>query len=84
MCNAVSTTLLLSDRHYELLNPFPVQVFDAASGDGTAGIDFFQDPRPSGLTLEVIEKWWCIGDLRNRKGLWIQGRSMSSSTGHYK
>jgi guanine deaminase len=23
---------------------------------------------------EEIEKWWCIGDVRNRLGMWIQGR----------
>ncbi|KAI0699312.1 Metallo-dependent hydrolase, partial [Cerioporus squamosus] len=53
-----------------------IQVFDAATGEGTGGIDFFQDARPGGLTLEILEKWWCIGDLRNRKGMWVQGKSV--------
>ncbi|RPD62323.1 Metallo-dependent hydrolase [Lentinus tigrinus ALCF2SS1-7] len=54
-----------------------IQVFDAATGEGTGGLDFFQDPRPDGLTLETLEKWWCIGDLRNRKEMWVQGRTIS-------
>ncbi|RDX42618.1 Metallo-dependent hydrolase [Lentinus brumalis] len=59
-----------------------IQVFDAASGEGTGGIDFFRDPRPGGLTLEILEKWWCVGDLRNRKGTWVQGKSVGSSSFH--
>ena len=31
-------------------------------------------PSPSPPSFEEIEKWWCIGDVRNRLGMWIQGR----------
>ena len=38
---------------------------------------FFDDPRPQGLTEDMIEKWWCLGDTRNRRGMWVQGRYVS-------
>ncbi|KAH9049915.1 Metallo-dependent hydrolase [Lactarius hengduanensis] len=28
------------------------------------------------LSLEMVEKWWCVGDTRNRTGMWIQGRQV--------
>ena len=56
-----------------------VRLFDAA-GEGVGSIDFFEDPRPGGLTTEMIEKWWCIGDARNRRGMWVQGRSVESAS----
>lgn len=31
------------------------------------------------LNEEMIEKWWCVGDDRNRKGMWIQGVSVGMS-----
>ena len=38
---------------------------------------FFDDPRLQGLTEDMIEKWWCLGDTRNRSGMWVQGRYVS-------
>ncbi|KAI9512412.1 Metallo-dependent hydrolase [Russula earlei] len=42
---------------------------------GTGPLDFF-DSGDGYLDLspEVIEKWWCLGDARNRTGMWIQGK----------
>lgn len=42
-------------------------------GTGTGPLDLF-DPGSFQLSPEVIEKWWCLGDARNRTGLWIQGQ----------
>jgi guanine deaminase len=39
---------------------------------GTGPLDFF-DPGSFHLSPEVVEKWWCLGDTRNRTGMWIQG-----------
>ena len=25
------------------------------------------------ITEEMLEKWWCMGDTRNRLGVWVQG-----------
>ncbi|KAI1793385.1 Metallo-dependent hydrolase [Ganoderma leucocontextum] len=37
-------------------------------------ITFFDDPSPQVLTEDLVEKWWCLGDFRNRRGMWVQGR----------
>ena len=29
------------------------------------------------LTSESLEKWWCLGDVRNRIGMWVQGRELN-------
>ena len=55
-----------------------VQLFDPDTGEGTGPIDYFEDPRSSELTLDMVEKWWCLGDARNRKGMWVQGRSVGN------
>ena len=51
---------------------------------GIGGLDYFDleaenkvpstPPLPPPPSFEEIEKWWCIGDVRNRLGMWIQGR----------
>jgi len=28
------------------------------------------------LTEEHVEKWWCLGDVRNRAEVWVQGRKV--------
>jgi len=45
-------------------------------------LDFFElekektsEDRSIQLLDEMIEKWWCVGDERNRMGMWIQGAS---------
>ncbi|KAJ3566473.1 hypothetical protein NP233_g6983 [Leucocoprinus birnbaumii] len=37
-----------------------------STGEGIGAIDFFEDISPSTVTEEMVEKWWCIGDDRNR------------------
>ncbi|KAE9405658.1 Metallo-dependent hydrolase, partial [Gymnopus androsaceus JB14] len=47
---------------------------------GVGALDFFElekektsEDRSIQLLDEMIEKWWCVGDERNRMGMWIQG-----------
>jgi guanine deaminase len=62
--------------------PLSVRLFDprtTSEGTGplTAPLDFFDLSHESlalNLTPETVEKWWCLGDRRNRAGMWIQGR----------
>jgi guanine deaminase len=60
-----------------------VKLYDPTSGVGIGALDYFdlefesQAQAKASLlppSLEEIEKWWCIGDVRNRLGMWIQGR----------
>lgn len=45
-----------------------------ASGMGVGALDFFDSADQ--LDEAAIEKWWCLGDPRNRTGMWIQGRAV--------
>lgn len=61
-------------------------MYDPTSGMGTGALDYFDlefefqaqakasSPPMAPPSSEEIEKWWCIGDVRNRLGMWIQGR----------
>jgi len=43
---------------------------------GTGPLDFLDLGHDHGsfdLSPEVIEKWWCLGDAKNRTEMWIQG-----------
>lgn len=48
-------------------------------GYGVGSLDFFdlelerQELVDSEITEEMVEKWWCIGDNRNRAKVWVQG-----------
>ncbi len=47
----------------------------SAKPRGTGSLDFLNLGHGSfDLSPEVIEKWWCLGDTRNRTGMWIQGK----------
>jgi len=54
-------------------HPMLVDLVDK-SGRGIANLDFF-DP-VAVLTEEHIEKWWCLGDNRNRSAVWVQGKQI--------
>ena len=56
-----------------------VEVFNSETGSGVGPIDFFEVDKPIELNTEVLEKWWCIGDVRNRKKVWIQGEPVKGS-----
>ena len=59
----------------------PVQLVDPVSGLGTGPLDFLADDelditKQWVLTAEALEKWWCLGDVRNRTGMWVQGQEL--------
>ncbi|KAF6756928.1 hypothetical protein DFP72DRAFT_892737 [Ephemerocybe angulata] len=64
--------------HFKVGAPFDAQQIKLVGEDreGVGALDFFDlasDISPAGLSLEMVEKWWCIGDNRNRMRVWIQG-----------
>ncbi|KAI5121410.1 hypothetical protein M0805_003182 [Coniferiporia weirii] len=65
---------------FEVGAPFDAQLirlYDDHTAEGVGPLDFFDAPDPKEpITEEMLEKWWCIGDTRNREGLWIQGRQI--------
>ncbi|KAG6861326.1 hypothetical protein C0993_002727, partial [Termitomyces sp. T159_Od127] len=54
-----------------------IRLFDPETGTGIGNLDFF-DLMPGSLDVneEMVEKWWCVGDTRNRIGMWVQGESV--------
>ena len=52
-----------------LLMVCAVKLYEESDGMGVGGLDYFE----SG---DEIEKWWSVGDVRNRMGMWIQGRRL--------
>jgi len=46
------------------------------AGEGLGPLDFFDELGQVGVSEETVEKWWCIGDERNRQGVWIQGKQI--------
>jgi len=60
--------------------PFDAQqinIYDAASGTGIGPLDFFDTP--AGIEEDMIEKWWCVGDTRNRSAVWVQGTRLQQN-----
>lgn len=56
--------------------PFDAQqinVYDGSSNVGIGELDFFE-ANNDGVTEDVVEKWWSLGDTRNRGPMYIQGR----------
>ncbi|EDR13170.1 uncharacterized protein LACBIDRAFT_188306 [Laccaria bicolor S238N-H82] len=54
-----------------------IQLVDPVRRLGVGALDFF-DLEANGngdvkLNLDMLEKWWCIGDTKNRVGMWVQG-----------
>ncbi|KIJ54214.1 hypothetical protein M422DRAFT_25158 [Sphaerobolus stellatus SS14] len=58
--------------------PFDAQqidLYDEHKGEGVGNLDFFDEPE-KGLTVEMLEKWWCLGDTRNRSAMYVQGKKI--------
>ena len=55
-----------------------VRLYDPETLLGVGPLDWFDLDVSSKLDLEMVEKWWCVGDTRNRAGMWIQGRKVGS------
>ncbi|WVF68728.1 hypothetical protein IAT40_003500 [Kwoniella sp. CBS 6097] len=61
-----------------------IELASKSSPSGTGPLDLFDlqiDEDPSKLDEawwnESIERWWCNGDERNRKGMWVQGKKIA-------
>ncbi|CAL1713271.1 unnamed protein product [Somion occarium] len=48
----------------------PLDLFDLGEGEDKNG----EGSETWKLNLEHVEKWWCLGDVRNRITVWVQGR----------
>ncbi|KAF8182620.1 hypothetical protein BJ912DRAFT_977867 [Pholiota molesta] len=68
-----------------------IRLFDSHTGVGVGPLDYFDlesDVSGSGdqasatkdtpIGLEHVEKWWCVGDTRNRGAVWVQGNEIRS------
>lgn len=58
-----------------------VRLYDPTTGEGVGALDFldYEEKAPPfrfKLTEDAIEKWWCLGDVRNRVAVWVQGNSL--------
>ena len=58
-----------------------VRLYDPTTGEGVGALDFLDQEEGSSipqfeLTEDAIEKWWCLGDVRNRVAVWVQGNSL--------
>ena len=57
-----------------------VRLYDSTTGEGVGALDFLDGEESSvlrsRLTEDMIEKWWCLGDARNRVVVWVQGNSL--------
>ncbi|OCF75340.1 guanine deaminase [Kwoniella mangroviensis CBS 8886] len=70
---------------FEVGMEFDAQLIELASSNtptGTGPLDLFDLSLESKLDddeswLENIERWWCNGDERNRKSMWVQGRKVA-------
>ncbi|KLO20356.1 Metallo-dependent hydrolase [Schizopora paradoxa] len=75
---AVSLGLPENAGRFEVGSPFDaqlIQLFDGSTQEGVGPLDFIDGvPNESAISEEMLEKWWCIGDMRNRIELWVQGR----------
>lgn len=58
-----------------------VCLYDPSTSEGVGALDFLDHDNKSlllklKLEEDVIEKWWCLGDVRNRVAVWVQGNSL--------
>ncbi|KAF7346544.1 Guanine deaminase [Mycena sanguinolenta] len=58
-----------------------VRLFDLSARMGVGALDFFDleaggSENAKTLTIDMIEKWWCLGDARNRVSMWVQGAKL--------
>ncbi|KAJ7442626.1 hypothetical protein FB451DRAFT_98387 [Mycena latifolia] len=86
-----ATALGLTTGVFAVGVPFDAQeicLFDS-HGCGVGALDFF-DQETSGVatglsvTIEMVEKWWCLGEARNRMGMWVQGAKLDTSPPLFK
>ncbi|KAJ3777954.1 hypothetical protein FB446DRAFT_762103 [Lentinula raphanica] len=65
-----------------------IQLFDPTTRLGVGALDFFEMEMENTrdinefrgcLTTEMVEKWWCNGDERNRDAMYVQGIKLEGS-----
>jgi len=54
-----------------------IRIYNPETALGVGPIDLWdlEDVQFS-LTEELVEKWWCLGDTRNRASVWVQGQKL--------
>lgn len=63
-----------------------VSLLDPQTGEGVGPLDFLDNEGKAicegtaKLSVQTVEKWFCLGDVRNRVGMWIQGKRISPRT----
>ncbi|KAJ6475070.1 hypothetical protein C8R47DRAFT_1293520 [Mycena vitilis] len=79
-----ATALGLNTGVFDVGRPFDAQEIRLFNADGTgvAALDFFDlegaDTSGAPVTIEMVEKWWCLGEASNRVGMWVQGAKLDS------
>jgi guanine deaminase len=57
-----------------------VRLYDKTSKSGVGALDFLDrhcaQKNEIDITPDALEKWFCLGDQRNRLGLWVQGSQL--------
>jgi guanine deaminase len=56
-----------------------VRFCDLSTGEGVGALlDFLDhdDKPPPKLVEDVMERWWCLGDVRSRVAVWVQGNPL--------
>ncbi|KAJ6621858.1 Metallo-dependent hydrolase, partial [Mycena sp. CBHHK59/15] len=77
-----ANALGLTTGTFAVGSPFDAQQICLFDGNGVSvgALDFFDldsaDSSTMQLTTEMVEKWWCLGDSRNRVGMWVQGTKL--------
>ena len=60
-----------------------VRIFNVENRTSVGSLDLIDEEASETkwkLTLEHIEKWWCLGGVANRTAVWVQGRQRWSLT----
>ncbi|KAG6843367.1 hypothetical protein H0H87_005352, partial [Tephrocybe sp. NHM501043] len=58
-----------------------IRLVEELTLSGVGALDFFdleREPPEVVLTEEMVEKWWCAGDERNRVAMWVQGKEVGA------
>lgn len=73
----MSTSLCFHGRGIRLMSlHLTVKVCDPQSGEGVGPLDFVVEGILPPMNEALVEKWWCIGDDRNRTSVWVQGKQV--------
>jgi len=74
---AGAEALSLNSGSFTLGGPFDAQQITLINGDSSTAVgqlDFFEPV--TDINEGLVEKWWCLGDDRNRTGVWVQGNKL--------